>query len=145
MKNNIKTETSDTYTLSEKSSIINFEEENTYVYHNIDRKIIVITEDKLEINAMRFKANIADISNISREAVIAIGSFSTLITSDFHDFYFFSKEQIELFVWLIILITIGHIIYCGWRIIKHRYYKKDKAYDERAFISQCRDGENNYP
>lgn len=144
MKNKIKTEGNGAYTLSEKSSIINFAEENTYVYHNIDRKIIVITEDKLEKNTMRFKSNVAEISKISREALIALGSVSTLLTSDFHDYCFFTKEIIEFIFLLIFFITVGRVLFMGCVIIYHRYCKKDKAYDEQAFVSQCRDGENNY-
>lgn len=89
-KNNIKFDIDRKNDYSHIDSDIKIEygkDENKDIYYsNISRTIIMITEDRLKLNAIEYENSIAAKKKIVTSFSFFISILLTLATSDFHDF-----------------------------------------------------------
>lgn len=95
-------------------------DENKDIYYsNISRTIIMITEDRLKLNAIEYENSIAAKKKIVTSFSFCISILLTLVTSDFHDFLGIDASVISaLFIFFLIssVVCLSYNVFCIYTI-----------------------------
>lgn len=108
------------------------------IYRNITRNIIIISDDKLELNALKFKSCIENKAGLLGWGGILVSVILTLVTANFHDFLGISNATILAIFYVVAL---GIVIKMFINIIKliYGWYKNRNILGVEDFIKICRD------
>ena len=107
-------------------------------YSNINRTIIMITEDKLKLNAIDYEKSISAKMKIITSFTFLASTLLSLATSDFHELLGINGNVIFA---VYIFFSIVSFLYLLWNIficLYHKYIKKDYLSDEDDFVLKCR-------
>lgn len=107
-------------------------------YSNINRTIIMITEDKLKLNVIDYEKSISAKMKIVTSFTFLASTLLSLATSDFHELLGINGNVIFA---VYIFFSIASFFYLLWNIflyLYHKYIKKDLLSNENDFILKCR-------
>lgn len=121
---------------TEKTEII-LSDSVEHVYKNTNRNIIIISDDKLELNAMKFKNCIESRAGLLGWGGMLVSVILTLVTADFHDLLGVSNSVIHAFFYLVAL-TIGIVMIVNIGKLIYGYYRKRNVLSVEDFITMCR-------
>lgn len=115
---------------------------NADFYDNTEQTIIQITEDKLKLKIINYTKSIKMMPEILGYLGIIISISLTLCTADFKNFKEIDGKTLQgiflCFDIIFFLLMLSKIII----YLYHRFYKKDKIFDEDAFTQSCKPYEN---
>ncbi|WP_437793500.1 hypothetical protein [Mitsuokella multacida] len=89
-------------------------------YSNINRTIIMITEDKLKLNAIDYEKSISAKMKIVTSFTFLASTLLSLTTSDFHEFLGINGNVISA---IYIFFSIASFLYLIWNIFIYLYHK----------------------
>lgn len=140
-KNNIKFDIDRKNDYSHIDSDIKIEygkDENKDIYYsNISRTIIMITEDRLKLNAIEYENSIAAKKKIVTSFSFFISILLTLATSDFHDFLGIDASVISALFISFLILSVICLAYNIFLYIYHRV-RNDYISDKDDFVLKCR-------
>ena len=141
-KNNISfdIEHSQYYSQDDKKIQIEYgkDQRKDIYYSNINRTIIMITEDKLKLNAIDYEKSISAKMKIVTSFTFLASTLLSLATSDFHEFLGINGNVISA---IYIFFSIASFLYLIWNIfiyLYHKCVKKNYLSDENDFVLKCR-------
>ena len=103
--------------------------------NNTGQTILTISSDRLELRARDFSENIKKRTAWVGSLGLAVSTFTTLMTTTFHNVMGFSAEVIRFCFLLMCILSVCHSVYkLGGVVIK----KEDQAYTPKEFVELCK-------